>query len=259
MYIKFWEAKMNVGQKKIFALALFMFFMGGTAIAEVSAPIVEWSRTFDGSGMEWGSAIQQTDDGGYIFAGSIADPSGNRGSNALIIRLNAAGDVVWQRSFGGAGTDIINAIRQTRDGGYIFAGSSSSSDGYFSCNRGDWDGWIVKLDSSGEIDWKRMLGGSGADHFNAVYASTAGGYIAVGSSASSDGDVPGERAYSDGWIVKLDNNGDVEWQKLLGGSGRDSFHSIQQTADSGYVVTGTSSSSDEADLWIVRLKPEPQN
>jgi len=246
-------------QTKIFILALFIFFMGGTAAGGDSTPVVEWSRKFDGSGMEWGNAIQQTNDGGYIFAGSIADPSGNRGSNALIIRLDVEGDIVWQRSFGGAGTDIINAIRQTRDGGYIFAGTSSSSDGYFSCNRGDWDGWVVKLYSDGEIDWKRMLGGSGADHFNAVYASTAGGYIAVGSSASSDGDMPGSRYYSDGWIVKLDNNGDVGWQKLLGGSGSDSFHSIQQTADGGYVVTGTSSSGDESDLWIVRLSPAPQN
>ena len=155
-----------------------------------------------------------------------------------------------------------NSIQQTTDGGYIVAG------GIYNNIHGDSlvnDYWIVKLSSTGLIEWQESLGGSKNEIATSIQQATDGGYIVAGNSDSNDGDVTGNHGDRDYWIVKLASSGSIEWQISLGGSGDDYAYSIQQTNDGGYIVAGTSNSPNDGDVtgnhggfdyWIVKLKPD---
>ena len=179
----------------------------------------------------------------------------------LFAQISFAQNIEWQKSFGGDSTDYANDIQQTKDGGYIMAGSSRSIEGDVTGNHGSSDAWIVKLDSSGNLAWQKCLGGSGWDEANAIQQTTDGGYVVAGFSSSIDGDVTGNHGSADYWVVKLTANGTLTWQKSLGGSNQDVAYSIQQTTDGGYIVAGWSSSLDgevtgnhgSDDYWIVKL------
>jgi hypothetical protein len=229
--------------------------------------IIQWQRTFGGdSGGGGTTSIQQTSDGGYIVAGFYTDNggdvTGNHGQfDYWIVKIDAFGILQWQKSLGGSVEDYANSIQQTSDGGYIVAGQSNSNDGDVTGNHGEPDYWIVKLDPNGIIQWQKSLGGSSWDQASAIQQTTDGGYLVTGSSSSNDGDVTGNHGDGDLWVVKLDLNGNIEWQKSYGGSGGEGAHSIQETSDGGYIVAGYSNSNDgdvsgnhgDGDLWVVKL------
>jgi len=183
--------------------------------------------------------------------GDVTDTSNGR-DDYWIVKLEVNGNVEWNNLLGGSGGDEAYSIQQTSDGGYIVAGTSSSSlsgDVTDTSNGGD-DYWIVKLDVNGNVEWNNLFGGNGMDEANSIHQTTDGGYIVAGSSSSSlSGDFTDtSNGGDDYWIVKLDVNGNVEWNNLLGGSGGDEAYSVQQTSDGGYIVTGTSSSSLSGDV-----------
>ena len=220
---------------------------------------------FGRSRLDAGIAIRQTLDGGYIVAVDSRSVENDGGSDLCVIKLNAAGDITWQRSLDGSGRDRANDIQQTADGGYIVVGRSYSNDGDVSENSGGTSSWVVKLDADGEIEWQRSLGGSGTfDVFRSVRQTMDGGYVIAGCSNSNDGDVSANRGGVDFWIVKLDATGNLVWEKFLGGSGNETATSIQQTSDGGYIVAVRSNSNDgdvpgnrgESDIWIVKLNYE---
>ena len=169
--------------------------------------------------------------------------------------------IVWQKVLGGSDDDEAHSIQRTSDGGYVVAGYTSSNDGDVSGNHGGKDFWVIKLDSDGNIIWQRTFGGSNDDEAYSVQQTSDGGYIVAGYTGSNDGDVRGNHGYKDFWVIKLDENGDMQWQKALGGSSDDEAYSIQQTSDGGYIVVGEESSRDGDvsshygmnDIWIVRL------
>ncbi len=229
-------------------------------------PEIEWQKSLGGTGEDVATSIQQTSDGGYIVAGysysNDGDVSGNHGeSDYWVVKLDNAGTIQWQKSLGGSSEDWVGPIKQTSDGGYIVAGHSSSNDGDVSQNYGGNDYWIVKLDEIGNIEWEKSLGGSGEDIATDLLQVSDGGYIVVGYSSSNDGDVSQNYGGSDYWIVKLDDVGNIEWEKSLGGSREDIATSLHQTSDGGYIVAGHSSSNDGDvsgnqggyDYWIVKL------
>jgi hypothetical protein len=231
------------------------------------APNIEWQKTLGGNFIDWGSSVQQTADGGYITTGSTSstngDVMGNHGnSDFWVVKLNAVGDIQWQKALGGTGTEIAYSVRQTTDGGYIVIGLSSSNNGDVTGNHGSQDYWIVKLDTDGNIQWQKSLGGSGYEKAVSVQQTTDGGYIVAGSSGSTNGDVTGNHGNVDYWIVKLNTSGDIQWQKSLGGSGLEDVAEIQQTDDGGFIIVGSSDSSSDGDVtgnhgnfdyWAVKL------
>jgi len=169
----------------IIFISLFLFVFGIADADGASAPAIEWKKYYGGSAHDIPESIQQTTDGGYIVAGwslsNDGDISGNHGGrDVLVFKLNAKGEIVWQKSLGGSGEDIANYVRQTKDGGYIVAGTSSSNDGDLTQNRGEYDAWVIKLDSGGEILWQRPFGGSKYDEACSIQETTDGGYIFVG-------------------------------------------------------------------------------
>ena len=190
--------------------------------------VIQWERCYGGTNSEQSASIQQTSDGGFIVAGlsqsDNGDVTGHHGdtttSDYWVIKLDGSGNLLWEKSLGGKNDDQAYAIQQTRDGGYIVAGMSTSNDFDVSGNHGFGDYWVVKLSDTGKIQWEKCYGGSAADWATAVQQTKDGGYVVAGWSQSTDGDVTGNiwnsAVY---WIVKIDSIGTIQWQEALGGSG----------------------------------------
>jgi hypothetical protein len=236
-------------------------------------PSVLWQKCLGGDNYDEAYAIQQTNDDGYIIAGrtnsNSHDVSGNHGSyDYWVVKLDSIGNIQWQKCLGGTNADQAYSVKQTNDGGYIVAGYTNSTDGNISGNHGN-DYWIVKLDSSGSILWQKCLGGSGTDWAYSIILTNDSGYIVVGLSNSTNGDVIGNHGSSDYWIVKLDSGGNLQWQKSYGGSlNEGSYNSpsdIYQTSDNGYIFCGSTNSNNGdvsgnhditgtySDCWVVKL------
>jgi hypothetical protein len=179
----------------------------------------------------------------------------------LFGQVQQTASIEWQKSLGGSGYEEAMSIIKTSDGGYIVAGSSTSTNFDVIGNHGDADYWIVKLDALGIISWQKSLGGTGYDVANSIQQTSDGGYIVAGTTNSNDGDITGNHGSYDYWVVKLQASGNILWQKTLGGSWDDQFHSLQQTVDGGYIVAGTTNSNDgdvtvnhgSYDYWILKL------
>ncbi len=231
--------------------------------ALAQAPDIQWQKSLGGTGSDEAYSIQQTTDGGYIVAGTSSsndgDVSGNHGGTIpkdfWVVKLNSIGNIEWQKSLGGSSDDVAYSIQQTSDGGYIVAGYSGSKDGDVSGNHGAADFWVVKLNSIGNIEWQKSLGGSGVDIAYSIQQTIDGGYIVVGSSSSKDGDVSDNHGALDCWVVKLNSLGAIEWQKSFGGvTGLDYAYSVQQTHEGGYIVAGRAYlNSGDPGCWVVKL------
>lgn len=228
---------------------------------------IQWQKTMGGAKSEYAYSLQLTPDGGYIAAGytysNDGDVSGNHGdADAWVVKLSSNGAVQWQKTMGGSNEDIARCIQLTADGGYIVAGSTKSNDGDISGNHGDADAWVIKLNSSGGIQWQKVLGGSSEDIARSIQLTADGGYIIAGSTVSNNGDVVGNHGGQDAWIMKLSSSGTLQWQKSLGGTANDFANSIQLTNDGGYIVAGQASSNNgdvsgnhgATDAWVIKLK-----
>jgi Bacterial Ig domain/Ig-like domain CHU_C associated len=232
---------------------------------------IQWNKTFGGTNQDIAMSIVQTSEGGYIVAGNSAsndgDVSGHHGNTGnlnfdyWIVKLSNSGNIEWQKSFGDSGKDEPFSIFQTTDGGYIVAGGSDSNGGEVTGNHGNYDFWIVKLSSVGNIQWQKSFGGTNIDIARQILQTSDSGYIVVGDIKSNNGDVIGNHGLIDYWVIKLTNAGNIEWQKTLGGSHDDEPVSILPTSNGGYIVAGGSWSDDgdvtgnhnSYDFWIVKL------
>jgi hypothetical protein len=178
-------------------------------------------------------------DAGYIVGGfSSGGVNGDKttASKGLddfwILKLDVFGNISWQKTIGGSGTDMLVTIRQTTEGGYIVGGSSisnASADKTENSN-GAYDYWIMKLTSTGTITWQNTIGGSDMDALSDVIQTNDGGYLLGGYSSSGiSGDKSEANLGSDDyWIVKLDPSGNISWQNTIGGTGRDVLTGIHQ-------------------------------
>jgi hypothetical protein len=193
---------------------------------------------------------------------------GYGGSDIFLVDINFAGENprTLLGLYGGSNDDRVGSIQKTIDGGYILAGESNSPDLDLegAGNHGDTDYWLLKLDSVGGKKWSKCFGGSGSDIARSVQQTTDGSYVVAGSSFSTDGQVtghsPGPAVQSDYWIATVDGAGNFLNGKAYGGSANDDAYSIGTTSDNGFIVAGTSSSTDagfvskdSADYWLLKL------
>ena len=189
------------------------------------APAMQWQKSFGGISSEAIRSVQQTSDGGYIVGGykslNSTDPTGNQNMDAWILKLNMNGDIEWEKTFGGTLTETAASILQTNDGGFIFATWSNSNDGDVTGNHGGADFWVVKMSSSGDIEWQKSYGGTAPDLGMSINKTNDGGYIISGNTQSNDGDVSGNHGAGDAWVLKINNIGVIQWQKTLGGSSQE--------------------------------------
>jgi len=230
---------------------------------------LEWQKSLGGSGDDQANSIRTTSDGGYIIVGSTTSTDGdiilNKGyADYWIVKLNAQGNVEWQKTYGGTLQDIATSVRQTTDGGYVVTGSSNSSDGDVTGNHGPYfyDYWVIKLDSSGNLQWQKALGGSSNEMAYEIQQTSDGNYVIAGETSSSNsGNISSiALGVKDSWIVKLGTTGNIIWEKRFGGIGSNITYSIAQTSDSGYIVSGTTTSNignstynGQGDFWIMKL------
>jgi uncharacterized delta-60 repeat protein len=201
-----------------------------------------WQKTYGGSGWDIAYSIQETADGGYVVAG-FTESVGAGKYDIWVLKLDNNGNAIWQKTYGGSGNDYAITVQQTADGGYVVAGHIESF------NAVGYDVWVLKLDDNGNVIWQKRYGGSGNDYSLSMQQTADGGYVMAGwtDSFGTGGD--------DVWVLKLDDNGNVIWQKRYGGSGNDGAYSVQQTADGGYVMAGWTYSfgAGLSDMWILKL------
>jgi hypothetical protein len=203
---------------------------------------VSWQKTYGGSSFDYGGSIQETSDGGFIAAGHT-DSYGAGGGDYWILKLDANGNVTWQKTYGGSDGEWSPSIQETSDGGFIVVGDTRS----YGAGGGDY--WILKLDANGNVTWQKTYGGSSIDSARSIKETSDGGFIVAGDTRSFGA------GYGDYWILKLDANGNVTWQKTYGGSYLDVALSIQETFDGGFIVAGYTISYGvgDYDFWILKL------
>lgn len=227
---------------------------------------LEWEKNYGGSDDDTAGSIKQTTDGGYIVSGYSRSTDGDVGGNngeqdAWVMKLDNEGNIQWSKNYGGADKELAFDIVQTADNGYAFLSSSESFNGDVGGNNGGRDFWIVKLDDAGNLQWEKNYGGSAWDTPSSIKELTNGGYMVAGFTGSDDGDIGENFGSNDSWLLKLDNEGNLEWEKSYGGSDNDVSYDMDQTIDGGYVLAGRSNSSDgnvggnngEHDSWIIKL------
>jgi hypothetical protein len=249
----------------------------------LNAQDILWEKSYGGKHSDYLFDAQPTPDYGFILAGSsLSKNTGNKTDDNngnldyFIWKMDEKGDLDWQKGFGGSGADLLQSIKLTPDGGFILAGTSNSPKGLHKKDdcKGLEDFWIIKLNAKGAEQWQRTIGGTGQELLQSIASTSDGGYIIGGTSGSSRSeklkngkeDAFGKKEDSQGgldyWIIKLDNEGQIEWQKTIGGQYHDELRSIIQTADGGYMLAGSSNSTvsgdktekryGESDYWVVK-------
>jgi len=235
--------------------------------------VKQWDKNFGGTGFEYFSSIEQTSDGGFIIGGySDSGISGDKtqvnsgGTDYWILKLDALGNKLWDKAFGGLNDDMLRSVHQTNDGGYILAGQSDSpisGDKSQAC-WGYFDYWIIKIDSAGTKLWDKDFGGTDPEYLYQIRQTTDGGYILGGysSSAANGNKTQPTWGGADYWIVKIDSLGIKQWDKDFGGNDADALFSICQTLDGGFILGGysnsgangnkTQPSQGDFDYWILK-------
>lgn len=245
---------------------------------------IQWQNTIGGTHEDFFTSLQQTSDGGYILGGSsLSGISGDKTEPNLgasssdyvdfwVVKVNATGAIVWDNTIGGDRNDALYSVIQTIDGGYLLGGHSDSpisDDKTENSNTGlGHDYWIVKLSTSGNVEWQNTITGLYSDYLYSVAPTSDGGYILGGNSNSPDSlDKSEDRiGWEDIWVVKINASGSILWEKTIGGTDYNGTSSIQQTADGGFIIGGTSHSDISGDktenslggkdYWIIKLAPE---
>jgi hypothetical protein len=249
------------------SLSTTFVFSSALSLQAQTAPAKLWDKTFGGGSFESLDAVQQTSDGGYLLGGdSSSGISGNKSqaskglSDYWVVKLDANGNKLWEKAFGGSDRENFQSLQQTSDGGYILGGSSSSgiSGDKTEVNKGTGittDYWVVKMDANGNKIWDKTFGGSSNDNLWTLLQTSDGGFILGGWSESGIGGDKSQasKGGNDYWVVKLDANGNKIWDKTFGGSSDDYLSSLQQTADGGYILGGKSDSGISSD------KSQPNN
>jgi len=246
---------------------------------------LDWQKGFGGTGADLLQAVRLTNDAGFLLAGTSDSGAGAQKKNPCrgkedfwIIKLDARGNEQWQRTIGGAGQEQLSAAVPTSDGGFLLAGSSSSAKSPETKGArdpfGKWDGgygnldlWIVKLDSEGNIQWQRTIGGKYADQARSAIQTSDGGFLVGAYSNSPESGNKTEKCYGIGdyFAVKLSPDGSTEWQKAYGGEGDDQLQAVLQASDGNYVLAGSSNSGtggnksasarNGTDFWILKVDP----
>jgi hypothetical protein len=197
-----------------------------------------WDKTFGTKEFDVGLSAQQTIDGGYVACGGIYSEAG--GLDVWLIKTDAKGNKLWDKTFGGKGISIGNSVQQTKDGSYIICGRTllyGAENQYV---------WLIKTDANGNKLWDKTFGGKGISIGNSVQQTTDSGYIICGNTIST------ETHKAEVWLIKTDASGNKLWDKTFdNGYG----NSAQQTADGGYIICGkifSNETSGKASAWLVK-------
>jgi len=215
-----------------------------------SGGIEEWNQTFGNNIDDYARSVQQTSDGGYIFAGRThIFESGQVIDYAWLVKTDENGSHEWNKTFGGTSSDYAYSVTLTGDGGYIIAGETSSF------GQSSYDAWLIKTDSSGAEQWNSTFDGIDGTYSDKAYSVkqvSDGGYIVAGEKGIS-------YSSSNIWLIKTDSNGDQTWNRTFGNSMPGKICDIRTMKDSGYIVAGNIESpagSNKYDGWGLKTDSE---
>jgi hypothetical protein len=220
-----------------------------------------WQWTSGGIGSDKPKSVTKTLDGGFLISGiHSSEDLGLIGDlhDSWIVKLNALGELQWQKSIGDLFEDQIYSAVELNNGNIIFCGWSNSN---VTDHKGLSDLWVVCLSSTGDINWQKRYGGESQDMGFSICLTLDGGIILAGTTASNNIDVNGNHGNYDFWILKIDILGNIEWQKCLGGTNKDIASSIEQSNDGGIIIAGMTESNNldvtnnngQSDFWVVKL------
>lgn len=237
-----------------------------------------WDKSFGGAELDELTSIVPLSDGGYLLAGfsasssSVDKSSSSRGTiDYWIIKIDAFGNRIWDRTFGGSGVDKLYTTQLTSDGKILLVGSSNSGREYekSEASKGGLDYWIIKINSTGDKEWDKTFGGNGDDEANSVFQNSDGSFIIGGYSKSEKSgnrtdDSRGNQE-ADYWILKIDANGNKIWDKAFGGSGKDELLTmVGNSANNSLFLGGYSKSSvsgeksqaskGNTDYWLLKIR-----
>ena len=232
-----------------------------------------WEKSLGYAGADTAFSLIQTQDYGYLISGVLDVTASNGAGNSRtnmqrhaggdywVIKLNSSGELQWSRYFGGTFTDTVYDTIETQNGNFIIVGSSDSDDVDINNNKGTYDFWILKLSSSGNLIWEKSFGGSEIDNARAITATQDGNYLIVGDTRSYDIDVSTNKGAADIWVIKINTNGDLLWEKTFGGSSFDGVQAIHKTQDNEFIIAGNSRSADgdltknqgQNDAWLLKI------
>ncbi|MBK9505446.1 MAG: T9SS type A sorting domain-containing protein [Bacteroidetes bacterium] len=264
-----------------------------------------FSKTYGGSDIEHGYSISETFDGGLLVGGASKSNDGdipnNYGFNdAILLKTDSSGNLEWIRNYGGSQEDIISSIITTLDSGYIFTGTSKStdiditdhlgvsensdiivgrtdsvgnllwlrsygtvfSDGaneiiktkdscYLICGYVNFffaDYYVLKIDAAGNILWEQIYGGTEFDQAYSIYELTDGNLIVCGETNSNDGDVSFSHGSTDNWVICLDPDGILIWQRSYGGSKADIGFEVFESLDNSIFISGSTTTDNDGDI-----------
>ena len=235
---------------------------------------LEWQSSYGFSGHDHSYDILEASQGGYFFTGFLditsarADGNTEKGNSLTShgvgefwgTKIDEEGSVQWRGYFGGTNNDRAHGVVQTNDGGFVMAGFTESDDFDISNTNGSYDFWVVKVDSFGNLIWEQSFGGEGIEVSYDIAKTRDNGFVVVGNTFSTNGDILLNHGESDMWMIKLDEEGNLIWEQTYGGSQFDLAQAVVQSKDGGFLITGNSKSDDkdsslnngENDIWLVK-------
>ncbi len=232
----------------------------------------DWKTVFDGNNFDEAYDITRANGGNYMVAGTTNSTDLANGSNIpqgaqdydfLMVRLNPQGNPLWSVNYGGTGRDVAqNIIRMSDNSGYLLAGTISAGGGNVSSHYGSRDFWVIKLDNNGALLWEKNYGGSGLDSLYSMSQASDGNFYLAGTTDSNDHDVSSNNGGRDAWIVKINPNGNILWEKNFGGPGAETASAVIETSDGGLIFTGQSGAQGGDvsvnhglnDIWVAKLQ-----
>ena len=235
---------------------------------------IQWERSFGFAGHDHSYDLVETADGGFFFSGFLDVTSSNglgstdKGTGIAAhgvgefwgTKIDGQGNLQWRKYFGGTNNDRSFGTVNAHDGGYIMIGASESDDFDISDPKGSYDYWAVKVDKNGNFEWERSFGGTGIEQAQDIAPTEDGSYVIVGNTFSTDIQVSKNNGESDIWLIKIDENGTLLWEKSFGGTGFEDAHSVKRSRDGGFLICGNSKSADgdasnnvgENDIWLLK-------
>jgi hypothetical protein len=188
-----------------------------------------WTRTYGGTGSDWGGTVQQTADGGYILSGDTQS-FGDEDGDVYLVKTDAAGDTLWTRTYGGVGQDRAYNVLQTKDNGYLVVGKTEG------LGAAEENGLLIKTDATGAVEWTQVMNGD--KNCRLLYARelSPDDYIVAGNAYVNE-----EQDY-DAYLLRLDGDGNPVWSRHFGGTKYEQFNFVAQTSDGGFVLAGSTES-----------------
>ncbi|PWK27327.1 gliding motility-associated-like protein [Arcicella aurantiaca] len=243
-----------------------------------STGTIQWQRLFNGPYTDICKAAKQLPDKNYVLVNNTGTVAGtNQREDIFVSIVKPNGNVSSQASYGGSRQEFASCLELTPDGGFVILGKTNSNNGSVTQNQGDFDVWILKMNASASLQWKKTFGGSRVDGgvsteaWGSIHATDDDGYIFTSSTNSTDGDVAIPTTAWSGsqarvWVVKLNCKQNIQWQQVLGGNAGDYGIFAKQNSDRSYFITANATSNDgdvtgnkgSRDFWLIKTNPEPK-